>query len=209
MTTPAAGIRVVVYDVHDRFRRGRPGLSPAWAVGARLYRGLGHVTHALPASSLEQLFSWFARLSPTTTIEEVQWWSHGKWGNAMIGKERLDAKALTRGSALAGGVDALAARLSPTSLFWLRTCESFGARRGLDFARALSTRLACRVAGHTHVIGPWQSGLHSLTPGAEPTWSAAEGLIAGTPTSPRRAAVSLPGLPNTIFCMQSTIPDGW
>src|SRR6185369_4655873 len=86
------------------------------------------------------------------------------------------------------------------ALWWFRTCETLGADCGQAFARAWADFFKCRVAGHTHVIGFHQSGLHSLRPGEIPTWSADEGIIEGDARNPLRAAKSTRGTSNTITC---------
>ena len=78
-----------------------------------------------------------------------------------------------------------------------------------DFARALGDYLGARVAGHTFVIGYFQSGLHSLAPGMAPSWSPAEGLSRGTPAAPEAAFGSGPRLPNTVTCFDSKVPEGF
>lgn len=98
---------------------------------------------------------------------------------------------------------------SPIPLWWFRTCETLGASCGQAFARAWADFLGCRVAGHTHVIGFYQSGLHSLRPGEKPTWSADEGIIEGDAARPLRAAESRRGIPNTITCLGGRPPPGW
>ncbi len=202
-------LRVVIYDATDVVSASRPGLSPVWALGAKLYHRLGRSTHTVAATGLDQVLSWFSALPPHARVADVQWWSHGKWGNAQLGGQHLDERALLRGSPYAAGIDALVRRMAPSSLFWLRTCESFGASAGQRFARALADRMDCRVAGHTYVIGLWQSGLHSLSPGQHAHWSAEEGLVDGTAQQPKRARMSMPLSPHTIHCLKSSIPEGW
>ena len=96
--------------------------------------------------------------------------------------------------------------VSPDALWWWRTCETFGAAAGHAFARAWTTALGCRAAGHTHVIAAWQSGLHVLAPGAAPDWSADEGLAEGTPTTPIRAHPSRRTAPSTIHFLTTRLP---
>jgi hypothetical protein len=62
----------------------------------------------------------------------------------------------------------------------------------------------CRVAGHTYVIGPLQSGLHSVTPTQPPTWSMAEGFAADG-----SSLTSTPWAPNTITCLHGAVPSTW
>jgi hypothetical protein len=195
--------------VYDRTCRGRAGLglADAWWAGALLYRALGRVRTGYAARSVADALDWLGRVEPGAPITGVQIWSHGKWGNARIGDELLDERALLRGSVLAPRLASLRARLLPGALFWLRTCESFGAVRGLSFASALGDFMGCRVAGHSYVIGVWQSGLHALEPGARPSWDPAEGIAEGSPQRPIRALPSSPAAPNTISCLEARIPD--
>jgi hypothetical protein len=152
--------------------------------------------------------AWASSFRPSERIAELQFWGHGKWGRIFIAKESLDR------SALAGGrhhlaLCALRERLLPDALVWFRTCETFGAAAGHDFSRAWTDFFGCRAAGHTFVIGYWQSGLHLLRPGDAPSWSKGEGLTQGSPERPERAAISWPGRPNTITCLQGRVPRGW
>jgi hypothetical protein len=197
--------------VFDRSSRGPgplPGLSTIWASGARLYRWRGFLDASIAARSWDEALSFLAGFEPERPIAEIQFWGHGKWGDASIGEERFDERRLLRSDPLAPALAAIKKRLqSPEALFWFRTCETLGAARGQSFAVALAESLGCRVAGHTFVISYWQSGLHVLGPGEQPTWDPAEGLIAGTPDAPQRARHSLPYAPNTITCWASSIPE--
>ena len=92
---------------------------------------------------------------------------------------------------------------------WFRTCETFGARRGIAFAEQLSDSLGARVAGHTYVIGFQQSGLHGLFPGARADWSPDEGLVEGTPDDPVRARWSHRSAPHTITALSGRVPAAW
>lgn len=85
-------------------------------------------------------------------------------------------------------------------------CETFGAEIGQRFAKAWVDFFNCRAAGHTYIIGPFQSGLHILKPGEEPNWSPWEGLKDGTPAAPKHALWSRPSVPNTITCLHGRIP---
>jgi hypothetical protein len=99
--------------------------------------------------------------------------------------------------------------LAPDALLWFRTCETLGAHAGQDFAAALTDATGARVAGHTFVIGFFQSGLHCLRPGVAPHWSAEEGLAQGSAERPQSALPSTPDAPNTITCLTGAIPDGF
>ena len=142
-------------------------------------------------------------------IAELQFWGHGKWGQALIDGESLDRRALLPGHPLEPGLAAFRERLTSDALVWFRTCETLGAVPGQDFARALGDYLGARIAGHTFVIGYFQSGLHSLAPGDRPSWSPAEGLSRGTPEAPAAALSSSPSEPNTVTCFDGSIPEGY
>lgn len=100
-------------------------------------------------------------------------------------------------------------KLAPDALIWFRTCETFGARAGIALAERLADFTGARVAGHTHIIGFHQSGLHGLSPGQRADWTEDEGLLEGTPGSPRRARRSAPWRANTITCLANTVPARW
>jgi hypothetical protein len=190
--------------VHDR-TAGR--LSRVWAAGAALYRRLGRVDAARAVASWDEALGWLAALPGP--IRELQYWGHGKWGCALAGDDVLDAGALAIGAPRRAALEAVRERLAPDALVWFRTCETFGARRGIDFAERLADFLGARVAGHTYVIHHYQSGLHGLAPGRRADWSADEGLAEGTADDPRRARSSAPWAPRTITSLSGRVPDAW
>lgn len=195
--------RLLVYD------DTAGALSRAWRAGDVLYRALGRfdATHAV--GSWHQALTWLAEQGRHRRISEIQFWGHGKWGCALVGAEPLDVQSLAPAHAHRPLIDAVRRRLAPDALWWFRTCETVGAQAGHDFARTFAEHLGCRIAGHTFVIAAWQSGLHSLAPGATPDWPQTEGLLEGSPTSPLRAHNSARGLPHTVHCLQGRIPAGY
>jgi len=201
-------LRVVVYDTTQRSRPPR-ALGFSWQLGTYLYRGLGRTDAAYGAESWSEALSWLGNYEPDRSIAEVQFWGHGKWGRALIASESLDQRALSAGHPLGTRLTALRDRLAPDALVWFRTCETLGARPGQDFARALGDRLGATIAGHTFIIGYFQSGLHTLAPGTAPRWSASEGLRDGTEEDPRAALSSGPARPNTITCLTGAVPAGF
>ena len=194
-------LRLIIYDDTCRSRFGQ-GLSTIWSVGAKLYSGVERGVH-----DWQKALRFLAQYPGSEPIDEVQFWMHGKWGQLYIGRNVVDRTALSPGHALAPAFAAVRERLSPQARFWFRTCETFGAERGHDFARAWTDYFGCPAAGHTYVIGFWQSGLHRLDPGMAPDWSASEGLLEGTPAAPRRAKPSSPGEPSTIHCFDGRFPS--
>lgn len=201
-------LRLVVYDATQRSRPSR-ALGLSWQLGTYLYRGLGRTDQAFGAHTWTAALAWLEHHEPDRTIGEVQFWGHGKWGRALIAGESLERRTLSPGHPLGTRLTALRERLDPNALVWFRTCETLGARAGQDFARALGDRLGATIAGHTFVIGYFQSGLHTLAPGTTPRWSATEGLRDGTADEPRAAYSSGPGRPNTITCLTGAIPAGY
>lgn len=188
-----------------------PGLSHAWRAGRHLYRYRGRIDASFGAASWHEALAWLADVSRGTRLGEVQYWGHGHWGRVRIGSDVLDETALETGHPLHAGLVGLRDRLDRgrRGLFWLRTCETFGRDSGKRFARALTGFLDCQTAGHTYVIHAIQSGLHSLLPGDEPTWSSSEGLPPLGPVEPPHALPSTLGAPRTITCLQAAIPAGW
>jgi uncharacterized protein DUF4347 len=201
-------MRLVVYDATQRSRPPR-ALGLSWQYGTQLYRALGRVDAAYGARSFADAFAWLARHEPGQAIHELQFWGHGKWGRVYIDHEMLDRRVLRPGHEHQLGFEALRARLAPDALLWFRTCETLGARAGQDFAQALGDATGARVAGHTFVIGFFQSGLHCLQPGRAPDWSTSEGLARGNADQPELALPSSPGAPNTVTCLTGSIPAGF
>jgi hypothetical protein len=203
-------LRLVIYDGTCRQGYPWPGLSRYWQAGTRLYAGLGRIDGRRAVASWADALDWLTNHEPEQPIAEVQFWGHGKWGEVRIGAEVFDIHTLLHNHPLAPRLDRLRSRLVPErALIWFRSCETFGAVSGQRFARAVSERFGCRGAGHTFVIGYWQSGLHSVLAGSVPDWSPEEGLKAGSPAAPLSAANSTRRAPNTITCLDGRVPDGY
>lgn len=190
-------MRLLVYDRTDR-------LSPVWRSGSVLYRGLRRIDAAKGVASWDEAFAW---LATHENIAEIQYWGHGKWGRGLVDRASFDAETL-RGEH-AAAIEAIRERLAPDALWWFRTCETFGAHAGHDFAQRLADTLGARVAGHTYVIAFQQSGLHGLAPGMRPDWSVDEGLALGTADDPKKALWSKRSAPNTITALTGAIPADW
>jgi hypothetical protein len=202
------GLRLIVYDRTCIGRFG-VGLSRVWSAGRHLYAALGRSDGALGTASFDEAFAWLGSHHRDRPISEVQFWAHGKWGRLFLERDSFDRAAFGAGHRLHRGVAALRERLVPGALVWFRSCETFGAAPGHDFARRLTDFLGCAAAGHTFIIGYWQSGLHRLEPGTTPHWSTNEGLEVGSPEKPERAAWSSMRAPNTITCLTGRIPEGY
>ena len=182
--------RLVIFD------RTQSWLTGAWWAGVLLYRRLERIDGAHGAASWGEALDWLLRHG---SIAEVQFWGHGNPGLARFEREELDAGALSPGHVHHRRLVALRERLAPGALIWLRCCEAFGARRGMDFAERLADFFGVRVAGHTYIIGFNQSGLRGLSPGARADWSPDEGV----------GSRSHPFAPRTITCLHGAVPPGW
>jgi hypothetical protein len=193
-----AGMRALVYD------RTQGQLTRIWGAGSVLYRGLRRLDAVRGVTSWDEALAWLG--SQTEPIDEIQYWGHGHWGRAYVHTDVLEARSLVQ---RAKQMAAIRERLSPNALLWFRTCETLGAHLGQDFAQRLSDYFGARVAGHTHIIGFHQSGLHGLHPGERPHWSAEEGLHAGTAAAPQQALHSAPWRTRTITCLGGKVPEAW
>lgn len=200
-----AGLRLVVYDATQQAQPPR-ALGYSWRYGRHLYDVLNRHDGAFGAHDFAEAFDWLASYEPGQPIQELQFWGHGKWGHFLIAREPLGRELLQPSHEHHRGFQRFRERLTDDALIWFRTCETLGAQPGHDFAAALADATGARVAGHTYVIGFFQSGLHCLHPGMQPHWSASEGLSRGSPEAPEAALRSSPGAPNTITCLSGVIP---
>jgi Domain of unknown function (DUF4347) len=192
-------MKLLVFDKTD------PRLSIAWRNGARLYRGLRRIDAAHGVASWAEAFEWIA--SHDLPIDELQYWGHGKWGAALVAREHVWNASPS--AAMQRDLERFREQLAPNALIWFRTCETLGARAGIAFAERLADWSGARVAGHTHVIGFHQSGLHALAPGIAADWSESEGLVEGTADAPERARRSAPWRTRTITCLAGQVPAAW
>jgi hypothetical protein len=214
VTRTGAGLRLMLFDKTCRGSRFGPGLSHAWGAGSVLYRALRRLDASFGIDRWSDGLDWLVAQSHARgrPISEVQYWGHGRRGRAMVASEVLDRSALEMKHPLHAKLDALRKSLADdgSALWWWRTCETIGGREGHALARSFARFLGARVAGHTYVIGVWQSGLHELAPGADPHWSVREGFAPGDADADDTVALrSTPQAPNTIHCLQGTVPRGW
>lgn len=207
----SAPLRLMIYDRTCLGKTKVFGLSTAWRAGSALYRLQRRLDAAHGVTSWSEALDWLAGYEGDRLIGEIQYWGHGRWGQVLVDRDSLDARAFADAHPLAKKIAAVRERLVPNgdALVWLRTCEAFGARSGHDFARRLADGFGARVAGHTHIIGALQSGLHGLHPGHAPDWPAEEGIAEGTAEKPTKAFHSLPGRPRTISCFAGEVPRDW
>jgi hypothetical protein len=200
-----SGLRLVVFDATQQKRPPR-ALGYSWRYGTQLYGALGRHDGAFGARDFAEAFAWLNGYQPEQQIQELQFWGHGKWGQILIDRQPLGRELFEPSHALNPAFQGFRERLAPDALIWFRTCETLGAQPGQDFASALSDVTGARVAGHTFVIGFFQSGLHCLRPGMAAHWSSSEGIARGSPEAPEAAHGSSPWAPNTITCLTGAIP---
>lgn len=194
----------------DGTSSGGPGLSPAWRAGTWLHRLAGAADATLGARSWAEALAWAARVAKERArpVGSLQLWGHGGWGFMRIGETRFDEASLHPDHQLAPLVDGLRAQLAgPEAVVWLRCCSAFGAAAGRRFAGAAARRLGCRVAGHTYIIGVFQSGTRSVRPGQEPAWDLAEGVQSDAEGRATGAKWSGPFEPATISCLRIGLPE--
>jgi hypothetical protein len=163
---------------------------------------IGRADASLGARSWDEALRWAVSVSSREKrpIGSLQAWGHGGWGDMRMGASHLDERQLEPRSELAPLLDELRSTLAgPASLIWLRCCSAFG-HRGRTFASGLADRLGCRVAGHTFVIGFFQSGTHVLAPGEAPSWDPAEGVRFDSGRAVG-ALGSSPFAPSTVTCL--------
>jgi hypothetical protein len=182
---------------------GLPGLSASWLWGGRLYRGLGRLDACQGVSTWVDALDWLNSYESSRLIAEIQFWGHGRWGGLYLEEDVLQADALCPGHPVHERLLALKPRMRKdgSSLWWFRSCDTVGSRVGHEFAREWSRFFNCRVAGHTHQILFWQSGLQLLEAGREPSWPEEEGVVENL----EHAAYSSWRAPRTICCLQNEI----
>ncbi len=202
-TNETAGLRLLIHDATCVGSGLLPGLSNAWSSGALLYRGLGRIDAYKGVRNWREALTFLTEYGGASPLAEVQYWGHGTFGKVWIAKDGLDRARLSSPE-LAPLLDRLRDRLSAEALVWLRTCETMGGPSGHAFAKALASRLGCRVAGHTHVIGVLQSGLVALRPDAEPSWPLDMGL--GPSGEAGHGLPSSPTEPSTVHFLTGRLP---
>lgn len=184
-----AGLKVMVYDATDTVP-DQLELADSWKLGGVLYKLVKQVDHIIAATSWAQAVKELNAIKQP--IEEIQFWGHGCPGKFFIAGKPLDDLVLE------------AITFKVKNLVWFRSCGTFAGSRGHNFAKKIARKFQCQVAGHTFIIGPLQSGLHSLKPGKEPSWSIEEGL-----DGKGKMKNSSPWAPNTITCLHADVPKGW
>lgn len=185
-------MRVTIYDKNPGKGVDQWFLKTSWLLGCFLQKLFGLVDEYYGASSWDDALAWL--LQRPGVLTSIQYWGHGSPGTVWLAGKMLPREHLLP----------LKAKTNAQSLLWWRTCSSFQGSAGYAFSAELANSLECVVAGHTRIIGLFQGGLHTRRPQEPARWDAAE----GEPSSSWLPSWALWG-PNTIWCFQTKIPDGW
>lgn len=175
----------------------------SWITGGKFYKLFRSVEHHDGFDSWIKALNWINSVEPDKKINSLQFWGHGSPGRVWINGEYLSARSVLASSEHRAHLNNLKNRLTKDSLVWFRSCNVFSGKEGKLFAKVMATALDCKIASHTFIVGPWQSGLHSISPGQEPYWGDEEGMKDG------EKLWSMPWSPNTIFCLTGKVPKGW
>jgi hypothetical protein len=164
-------MRVFIYD------KTQSWLTASWWMGSLLRSIRKGRDEILSVESWDDMVK---QLEPLSGVKRVEYWGHGSTGSVSCDHRRLRANVLPAVKHIMDG---------PESLWWWRTCNTFQAQSGRDFAQHCVDALDCRVAGFQNIIWMWQSGLQVLRPGEEPDWDDEGGKW------------SKPWMSNTVFCL--------
>jgi hypothetical protein len=186
-------VRVTIYDARPGAGLGQWFLKTSWLLGCWLQKRLGLVDAYVGVVSWDEAATWLARLEGVTSF---QYWGHGAPGWVFLAEKTMPR----------GWLVSVKGAFAPGAIVWFRCCEVAQGRAGHEFMRALVKDAGCTVAAHTFVVGPWQSGLHTMAPGAEPTWPLDEGTGFRDAWWPHYLS---PWLPRTVFCLRTRVPEGW
>lgn len=180
----------------------------SWITGGKFYKMFRGVEHHAGFSSWEDALKWLSSLEEGKKINSIQFWGHGTPGRVWINGDFLSIRSVIPQHSHNSLLHALKARLTKDSVIWFRSCNVFAGSEGHLFATIMSSFFNCKVAGHTYIVGPWQSGLHTITPEQRPSWSKEEGLKNKKDGTVEKLW-STPWAPNTIFCLTGKIPESW
>lgn len=186
-------MRVAIYDKNPGVGFGQWFLALTWKIGCFLHKLFGKLDDYHAAGSWEEAFAWLE--SRPGLLASIQYWGHGSPGCVWLAQVNLDRSQFKR----------LVTQVPPNAVLWFRTCSTFQGQRGYDISDYLTKLLNCTVAGHTRVIGVFQSGLHTRKPGQAPSWPLDESD--GGPAW--MVSLGLQWGTNTIVCLRASVPEGW
>lgn len=185
-------MRVTVYDKSPGPGFSQWFLKTMWFLGCWFQKLFGKVDAYFGAQSLDEALDWLCYRDGQLT--SIQYWGHGSPGYVWVSGKAYRANDFM----------ALKPKLLPSSVVWFRACSVFQGTAGHAFSKALADGLGCTVAGHTRIIGPLQSGLHTRKPNSPPSWPVEETEFPKSwwPSYWRWGD-------NTVTCLATKIPEGW
>lgn len=180
----------------------------SWITGGKFYKLFRSVEHHDGFDNWIDALNWISEVEPNKKINSIQFWGHGSPGRVWINGDALSIRSLTYDSPHYYFLKKIKERLATDSTIWFRSCNVFTGSDGKFFSIAFSQFMQSRIAGHTYIVGPWQSGLHTIKPGQRPSWNISEGLKKEEDGKIKKLW-SMPWEKNTIFCLTNKIPEGW
>lgn len=196
---------IMIYDSSDWAGKQ---LRFSWITGGSFYKKFRGVECYKGFDNWPSALQWLSEVEPNKKINSVQFWGHGTPGRVWINGDYLSARSILEKSEHHAQLTKLRDRMDKDSVFWFRSCNVFAGQEGHLFAVAISKMLQCKIAAHTHIVGPWQGGLHTIGPDETPSWSLEEGLKKNKDGTlvPKW---SMPWTKNTVFCLTGKIPKEW
>ncbi len=201
--------RLMIYDNSSLKDALAPSdyLATSWKLGSSLYKTFRMLDKVKGVSSWEKAIDWLIEETKTEPASMIQFWGHGYPGYALIGHEFLSAYTFDN-KVMGEKLRTLGKQLVPETVFWFRTCGTIAGRDGHEFAERFSSEMNCTVAGHTYLIGLWQSGLHTLQAWDKANWPITEGINKKADGTISLKA-SHPFAQNTITCLSGNLPVKW
>lgn len=196
---------VMFYDASDW---AGEQLRFSWIAGGHFYKMFRSLEETKGCMDWIDALKYLSSVQPEKKIDTIQFWGHGTPGRVWINNDFLSVRSLLASSPHRAQLLKLKERVTPETVIWFRSCNVFAGQEGHLFAIAFCQFMNCVIAGHTFIVGPWQSGLHTIRPGERPNWSKEEGLIKKEDGSVEKVW-SKPWSPNTVFCLTGKIPKGW
>lgn len=178
-------------------------LRLSWVTGGQFYKMFRGIEHHAGFSSWVEALKWLCSVEPNKKINSIQFWGHGTPGRVWINGETLSARSVLASSEHRKFLLDLSERMDENAFVWFRSCNVFAGHEGKLFAVTMSKILNCKIAAHTYIVGPWQSGLHTIKPDEKPSWSVEEGIDG------EKFKWSMPWSPNTVFCLTNKFPEEW
>lgn len=193
-------IDVVVFDDTTK--------AANWWPTTLAYKAVCHTPLVKGFWSWSEAFHWVNSVAYGHPIKSLQVWGTGSFGTIHIGDSRMNVRSTLPDNPMYGDLVTLRARLTPDATIWFRASHVFCTDVGQRFAQSFATFMGCTVAGHTHGLNLFHSGLRTIEPEGKPLWEEPEGLLESRDGTMQKAE-SAPWLPRTIMGFQNSFPRSW